>query len=89
MVNPLKQHREAIGVSQREIAEACGRTVAQVWNWEHDRSAPTRIDPTTLAAAYRVPLSVMKRWLGQLASRCLRHRLNQSMTAREGAGAIN
>ncbi len=42
----LRQARRAMGLSQRAVARAVGRTPSAVWQWEEGRGAP---DPQTVA----------------------------------------
>lgn|SRR5574341_1027204 len=42
----LRQARRAMGLSQRAVARAVGRTPSAVWQWEQGQGAP---DPQTVA----------------------------------------
>ena len=75
--NPLLQRREELSLSQREIAGRLGLTAQQIWNWEHDRSAPRRTQLVPLAKAYEVTIAQMRDWLVETAGRVLRHRMNR------------
>ena len=47
----LRQARRAVGLSQRAVARAVGRTPSAVWQWEEGRGAP---DPQTVAKLERL-----------------------------------
>jgi transcriptional regulator with XRE-family HTH domain len=47
----LRQARADVGLSQRAVARAVGRTASAVWQWEEGRGAP---DPATVAELERL-----------------------------------
>ena len=49
--NSLRQARRVMGLSQRAIARAVGRTPSAVWQWEQGHGAP---DPQTVAKLERL-----------------------------------
>jgi len=47
----LRQARSTMGLSQRAVARAVGRTASAVWQWEQGQGAP---DPQTVAKLERL-----------------------------------
>lgn len=75
--NWFKRRREELGMTQREMADACGVTEKSVANVENDRVVPSS-PIASLAAAYSVAEKVMEREVMALRRR---------IEAREAAAA--
>jgi transcriptional regulator with XRE-family HTH domain len=52
----LRRHREALGMSQSQVAQHLGVTQVAISNWELGRSQAGSVQLTTLSRVYGVPV---------------------------------
>lgn len=60
----LRQARNEVGLSQRAVARAVGRTASAVWQWEEGRGAPDPSTVTELERLLQVEHNALARMLG-------------------------